>query len=808
MTEAARRRWQWVAAALWALAVGVVVAGMIGVLRAPLIETDVLALLPDDAHDARVAQADAAVLGEGNREVLVLLRATDADQVIAAARVVRERLSAQAPTLRPLPLSGNDGGLDAATLGAIAGARHGLLAPSIHQALASKTVDEFSQLALARLYSPFDTAPGPGVLADPLGLVPAWLDARAGGWSVVDGELMRVTDDGHLVLLRYRIEGRAFGVDGSTPLADALASARRELDAAVSGSHGVNGADIELQAVGVPLIAEAAAAQASREMSTIGLGSLLAIILIVAVCFRGPLPVVLVATSLVVGIGAAFVATHAVFGGIHVLTLVFGATLVGVAEDYGIHYFAARQGDPARDGVAQLDRLLPGLLLALATSVLAYAAIGLAPFPGLRQMALFSAVGLMAAFLTVVCWLPLWPRRAPAPSALSRRVSASLARWPRFERGRSRAAAFAVAAAVALAAVGLPQLRVDDSVRSLQGVPPEVMAAQMRIADLLDLPSPAQYFIVEADDVEALLQREERLTDALHRERQSGEIGGWQALSDAVPSLARQQLDAARVQPIEAAVRERLIAALGGEAEVSTASPVSPPSSSSMNGSLPISPLTLEAWLASPLSMADRGLWLGERDGRVASLVRVSGLRPDDVPRMAAQAGEGVRWVDRTADYSALLATYRSQIQTWLLIGVLAVGAALALRFGRDAWRALVPTLLAGAVALGVQGLIGEPLQLFNVLALMLLLGVGVDYGIFLVEHQDDGASWLAVSLGAVSTLLGFGLLALSQTPALHGFGLTMLVGVGAVWLLAPIFRTPPRNAASPQSPKETRHAH
>jgi predicted exporter len=64
-----------------------------------------------------------------------------------------------------------------------------------------------------------------------------------------------------------------------------------------------------------------------------------------------------------------------------------------------------------------------------------------------------------------------------------------------------------------------------------------------------------------------------------------------------------------------------------------------------------------------------------------------------------------------------------------------------------------------------------------------------VDYGIFLVEHQDDGASWLAVTLGAGSTLLAFGLLGLSATPALHTFGLTMLIGVGLVWLLSPCFR-------------------
>jgi predicted exporter len=74
------------------------------------------------------------------------------------------------------------------------------------------------------------------------------------------------------------------------------------------------------------------------------------------------------------------------------------------------------------------------------------------------------------------------------------------------------------------------------------------------------------------------------------------------------------------------------------------------------------------------------------------------------------------------------------------------------------------------------------------VLALWLLLGMGVDYGIFLVEHPaDDGEAWLAIGLGAVSTLLSFGLLAVSTTPAIHAFGTTLGVGVTLVWLLSPL---------------------
>jgi len=88
-----------------------------------------------------------------------------------------------------------------------------------------------------------------------------------------------------------------------------------------------------------------------------------------------------------------------------------------------------------------------------------------------------------------------------------------------------------------------------------------------------------------------------------------------------------------------------------------------------------------------------------------------------------------------------------------------------------------------------VMAVWGQPWQLFNVLALMLLLGVGIDYGIFLQEHEDDPHAWLAVVIGAGSTWLSFGLLGLSSTPALRAFGVTLMLGLPLVLVLAPLFR-------------------
>ncbi len=96
--------------------------------------------------------------------------------------------------------------------------------------------------------------------------------------------------------------------------------------------------------------------------------------------------------------------------------------------------------------------------------------------------------------------------------------------------------------------------------------------------------------------------------------------------------------------------------------------------------------------------------------------------------------------------------------------------------------------IVAATTSLGVQGLIGEPLNLFNVMAVLLVLGIGVDYGISFRETGTANPSTLvAITLSSITTLLAFGLLALSSTTAVHAFGLTILVGIGVALLLSPL---------------------
>jgi len=733
----------------------------------PPIDTDILAMLPQDANDRLLSDVTRRIADGGSREVVVLLGSTDARAAQHAGQAFAAALAADpdGPLLRP---AGALQGWFEQARDFYAPYRDRLLTPAQRERLQQAAPEVLADEALGTLYGPMGAPRLTGWLQDPLSLWPGWWQqqARAAGLRLGDDGLLEA-DGRHWAVLRFDTRDPAFQLDGEPRIASLLERAGRAATKDVPA--------LEILHAGVPLHAEAAAVQANREINTIGWGSLAAVLLLVWLAFRSLRPILLVGVSLLVGCGVALAATVLVFGKVHLLTLVFGASLVGVAEDYGIHWFASRQAEPRTSRWTLLRHLLPGLWLALLTSALAYLALAMAPFPGLRQMALFSVVGLAAAFVTVILWFPWLDGGQLRQTRFSQWLGGTLRRWPRVH-GRRPLMLF-LAGVVVMTAVGLPQLRVDDDLRSLQSSPPRLMAEQIRISQLLGMPSPAQFYLVQGEDAAELLQREEALTARLRALEHQQRIGGHRAISDWLPSARQQQADAMLTARVESSVLQA-VSDVSGETLQRPAF---------AEGTMDIG-----SFLASPASLPFRHLWLGRVGGGMASVVMVDDQsRPDAMRdlRSASDGLPGVRWVDRTDDFSRLLGHYRTLMSGMLLAGIVLVFAALWWRYRRQAWRVLAPTLVAGLLTLSVLGVLGQPLQLFNVLALMLLLGMGIDYGIFLLEHRGDPSAWLAVCVGAASTWLSFGLLGLSATPALRAFGLTLLLGIGLVWLLSPLFR-------------------
>lgn len=758
-----RLAWLWLAFALGVLGHNV----WLWARPAAVLDSDVLAMLPRDEQRPLVTQATQAMADAGARRVVVLLGSQDAQRARNAGDAFAASLQGTL-TLRYRVAENQQ----LEWLQFYAPYRQGLLAPDQRHMLQALATEPLAQEALASLHQPLGMPRLGAWSDDPLQLHGRWLTERAQLSRVrVDQGCLMLEDDGwHYAVLMLEAKGSAFAVAQQQGLVERLgvaAQAARAAQGAVQGDT----PELRVLQAGVPLFAAAAAAQAQREVHTIGAGSLIGVVLLTWCAFRSLRPRLLVTLSMGLGLAAAVSITQWMFGSLHLITLVFGATLLGVAENYGSNYFCARMGQPRARRFDVLAGQLPMVSLAMLTTVMAYALLAVAPLPGLRQIALFSASGLLAAFITVILWFPWLDGEAAHASPFALWLGGLRARWP---QPRGRAAWLLGLAFAGLLAAGAVRLQRDDDVRNLQNAPAALIQDQREVSRLLDLPGVAQFYLVQGATEQQLLQREEALAD---RVRALGVR--VQAVSDWVPSLARQAQD----QALRRSREEQVLAALSRTLD-ERLQPASATTAQLLPG----------AWQASPVSEPLRHQWLGmQANGQWASAVLLrAGAGALPVAALAAleHPQAGVLWVDKVQDISGLLERTGGQVTAIVLTGYALVWAALAWRFGRRAWRGVAPTAVASVATVALLACMGQPIQLFHLLPLLILLGLGVDYGIFMLEQpgRDEVQPFLSVSLAAMSTLLSFGLLALSGTPALRAFGLTLLIGVSLAWWLTPVF--------------------
>jgi predicted exporter len=135
----------------------------------------------------------------------------------------------------------------------------------------------------------------------------------------------------------------------------------------------------------------------------------------------------------------------------------------------------------ARHTVAKPGKVRKTLLLALLTTVAAYLIMMLAPFPGIRQMAVFAACGLSAACLTVIFWHPWLCRGLPVRPVPA---MALMLRWLAAWR-RNKTLSIGLPTALALFSLaGLSRLHVDDDIAQLQALPQSILAQEKAITRL------------------------------------------------------------------------------------------------------------------------------------------------------------------------------------------------------------------------------------------------------------------------------------------------------------------------------------
>jgi len=753
------------------LCAGLSVMGILQLQQGLNFRADMLALLPQTQQQPRVTDAIEKAGARLQQQLLVVVTFTQ-NQAPKLASLQKLATTLQAHL--------DDSGLfSAASPTALPqaevwrAARHRLLTPHQAQLIAANPGNLLND-TLNGLYGLGSAAYPIDLVNDPLQLHSAYLRSFAPPHfePLLGNIYLGGIDPDVYLLAAMQIIHSAFDTELSTQLLQLL-------EQLTATSQAVGG---QLQVSGLSVFAAHGAADARLEISTFGTVSLVGVLILLISTFASLRPLLGTVTCIAVGILSAFVITHWLFGEIHLLTLVFGASLIGISVDYALHYLCDGFSSPVWTPGQGLRSVVPGISLAMATSVLAFLSFTLTPFPGLQQMAVFSATGLVSAWLTVLMLLPSigWRPRADTARRALKIAAFWSNQWPLLNRpGR-----YLVGAVLLLViAWGLWQLQPNDNVQVLQSAPQTLLESDVRARARAPFPRASQFYLVDAASTVEMLQAETELL--LQLDKTPFHQGNALALARYYPSLEQQRQNHNLLRTIyyDSGRLNDWYTTLGLDTE-----------SIKMNARAFTADesISLSQWVVDAPPHI-QSLWLGCDPLGCRSIVTLEKVLDKDQLATIAAGIDAVTWVDQVNIISTVLKRYRVLASESLAAVYTLIAGVLVFLFGwRSALRIVAVPSVSVALALSLTALVGNPFSLFNLLALMVVVGIGIDYAVFYHLHgRAQPSTALAVTLSALTTVLAFGMLSFSTTPVVHTFGVTLFVGISTAFLLAPFAAAP-----------------
>ncbi len=501
------------------------------------IDADLFHMLPSSTLGAAMGEADERLSQATAKNVFVLVSHDSFDQAKATAEVVYDQLKDD-PNFVNVSLHA-----DATALGEIQDFIHPYRFHLLDEASIERISSEegrslFAADSLEKAYNSFSLTSIDYIDEDPFLLddvnMTRYLAAiQDTGTSMhpKDGVLASFYNDKWYVMVRGTLSKKG----------TAIASKKNGIAAIYRVCTPLEKDGIRFVYSGTSFHSSYSSTSAVKEIGIISTVSMSIVILMLIIVFRSFLPLAASVFSILISMAAGFAATHFVYGGIHVLTLVLGTSLIGSCIDYSLHFFVNWKANTALDsGGAVRKHLFKGLVLSLLSTLICYIMLVFAPFGLLRQMGVFSFTGILSSFLSVVCIYPLFK----IPPQNKRSISVLKFFKPSALPKKKYAGVIFTLGILALGGTVLgimhDRVRVKNDMNKLY-----VMKGRLK-EDTAEATKVTNYnlqgwFIVNGATQEELLQTEEYVCSELRRVNAGLPGGGYVATSRFIPSLKKQE---------------------------------------------------------------------------------------------------------------------------------------------------------------------------------------------------------------------------------------------------------------------------
>lgn len=783
------------------LAMAILVLALVQISRTGLvIDTSLRSLAPEISQGALSEALINDLSAAASRKAIVVLTADSAAPVAAASEQLRTKL-AELETAGYRVRQADPAAIAADYVRLLEEYPYNFLRPSLATLLSKSDDAELTQWVLEQLYGSAGQVRLTTFERDPFGALndyAIYLQEQMSGDHTDD--VQTVLYNGaprYFTVWQFELPEDGLALNTQAEWMAELEAIRTDLQARFS--------NVEWLQSGVIFFADDSARAAQRNINVISGVGIVGIVLMMLLVFRGARPLAASVVAIVGGVIFAFAVCHSLWSSIHILTLLFGASLIGVAVDYSLHLYYFRFAFPNTSAHVK-THFYPALLLSLLTSIVGYSALAMSGLETLQQVAVFSIAGLSFACAWVLLSEPWAVKTLVIKDGVLARFTAGCVQCIRpFAKIKFMIAVSLLLWFVVIVFVG--RFIFDDSPKAFISPNPELLENEQRISQWLGEYEPATFILVHgASDAEVFgkINRLQKLVDTSNilNSAKKNLLGIHTLLPSFEEQLRHQQLNGAFYR------NDALANAMTSTYEIIDAEQMSELrlQYEQQNGAV-LTPQELMQRLPGLPRLwheerreEERNEAYEERHGETRDEAQEGGKEISPVGRRivtallipknsnlkslrdAVEVVPDTQWVSLVDETRNGLHHLRTTASYYLGFALLLIGGIFIWRYGihRGLVLSLIPITVIGAIGL-VYLVTQMPITLFHVMAAFLVVGLGVDYLVFVAEMSDEEESRQfanALVLSAATSSLSFGLLSLSVLPAVSAFGTTVMLGI------------------------------
>ena len=747
------------------------------------IDSDLFNLVPKSISMASVKKADDKMMAVTSQNIFILVANEDFKEAKRVAENVYGQLEGS-KNFESVSLYSDVGAMSEIT---------DFLYENRWNLLDEKTADDilsspdaasdFAMNALAQAYSGFTMLPLDNLESDPFLIteynLQNYLSAvqNAGtAMTVKDGVLASQFDGKWYVMIRgiLSVSGAKLASKNN-----AITEIYAACDKAKSPEAGAG--DTTFVFSGTPFHSHESSNSASREISIIATVSMLVVIILLIFIFRSVKPLLFSVGAIILSVGIAVVATLAVFHKMHVITLVFGTSLIGSCIDYSLHFFTHWAGNKnLKSGTEIKNHIFSGLFMAIISTGICFAILLFAPFAILKQMSLFCLTGLVSSFLTTVAVYPYI--KLPAErgnvrftNGFEKVVSVLEQKWV----GRTVISVLFIVS-VLLIAVFHKNVKVKNDLLTLYNMEGRLLEDEITASKVIQY-TPGGWYIISGDTEEAVLQNEE----ALRRDFEKVTEGsvGYVSTTNFVPSLQMQKKSQAAYERL-LSMAESQLEALGysNDEAVMLSEKMRKDFYDSKDKYVSIEAGNVPDFITSAISSA----WLGEIDGKYYSVMLPTKVTDYTTYRSLVENNNDAFFISKSQDISKDLDALTLMVLKFFIVAYVLMFIMLKFFYTwKQTFKIISVPFLIILVVIAVFATCKINLEFFSVTGLILVFGLGLDYIIYMMENEKKKTVLepYATLVSFITTIISFGALALSSFKPVHLIGLSIFIGLATAYI-------------------------